>query len=295
MKKTAKINASNAQDDLEILFQEMFGRRLDGIQDHTLNKLEEINMQCRNDGKKLHNNLEDLEDKIDELEGNLGGQQKKAAENLDGRLKIVSDKLTETKTELLNAIADNLKYLNDENIRSKEEMIALIASLSEPMARIDNLELEQEKIAKSLSVIKSGFDEIRQDLNALGVQIQTNGEQSLVRTQTLVEDAEDVIIKGIVRLSKELEQSSNMGFVALQNKLTTGFDLSQKLTEDGNNQTSALMESYHQSLMRQNHEKALKIDKQLNKFANYGKVLLAINVISLVIVFVLMYFSLILN
>ncbi len=295
MKKTTRIDVSNAQDDLEVLFQEMFGRRLDNIQDHTLNKLEEINMQYGDFGKKLKKGFEDLEEKIDDLEVNLGGQHKKSAENLDSRLNIVSGKLTETKTELLKVMADNLKHLNDENIRSKEEMIALIASLSEPMARIDNLELEQEKLAKSLSVIEGGFDEIKQSLNALGVQIQTNGEQNLIRAQVLIENAKDGIVKDIARFGKELEQSSNIGFDALQNRLTAGFELSQKLADDCKNQTGALVESYQQSLMQQNHEKALKIDKQLNRFANYGKVLLAINVISLVIVFVLMYFSLILN
>lgn len=294
MKTTTQTDVSNVQDDLEVLFQEMFGRRLDGIQENTLNKLEEINMQHGDFGNKLRKNFGNLEGKIDELVDDFG-QYKKATEDLDGRLNIVSKKLTETKTELLNVIADNLKHLNDENIRSKEEMIALIASLSEPMARIDNLELEQEKLAKSLSVIEGGFDEIKQSLNALGVQIQTNGEQNLIRAQVLIENAKDGIVKDIARFGKELEQSSNIGFDALQNRLTAGFELSQKLADDCKNQTGALVESYQQSLMQQNHEKALKIDKQLNRFANYGKVLLAINVISLVIVFVLMYFSLILN
>lgn len=295
MKKTTQIDVSNVQDDLEVLFQEMFGRRLDNIRYHTLNKLEEINMQYGDFGKKLKKGFEDLEEKIDDLEVNLGGQHKKSAENLDSRLNIVSGKLTETKTELLKVMADNLKHLNDENIRSKEEIVALIASLSEPMARIDNLELEQEKLAKSLSVIEGGFDEIKRSLNALGVQIQTNGEQNLIRTQVLIENSKDGIVKDIARFGKELEQSSNIGFDALQNRLTAGFELSQKLADDCKNQTGTLMESYQQSLMQQNHEKALKIDKQLNRFANYGKVLLAINVISLVIVLVLMYFSLILN
>ncbi len=295
MKTTTQTDVSNVQDDLEILFQEMFGRRLDGIQDHTLNKLEEINKKYESFDKKLHNGFGDLEEKIDDLEVNLGGQHKKSTENLDSRLKIVSGKLTETKTELLKVMADNLKHLNDENIRSKEEMIALIASLSEPMARIDNLELEQKKLAKSLFVIKNGFDEIKQGLNALAVQVQTNGEQDLIRTQALVENAKDGIVKDIAQFGKELEQSSNIGFDALQNRLTAGFELSQKLADDCKNQTGALMESYQQSLMQQNHEKTLKIDKQLNQFANYSKVLLVFNVISLIVVLVLMYFSLISN
>lgn len=291
MKRTAKTDVTNAQDDLEILFQEMFGKKLNSIQETTIGRLEENNRQFEDCCKKLQISITGIKKKVGGLE-DYNHQQEQTTEDLVKQLSTISNKLTEAKTDLLNAATDNLNHINDANMRSKEEMIALIASLTGSLIRIDNLELEQEKLVKSLCVIECVLEEIKLNLDSLGERIKVDSEKSLEGMQLSVSDAKDEIIVNLTQFSRELEEVSIVGFDALRNELSVGLEANQKLVEDGKNQTNALIEDHHRLLVQRNHEQYFEVDKWLKQFANYGKVLIGVNAISLIAIFALIYIHL---
>lgn len=301
MKRTAKTNATNAQDDLEILFQEMFGRKLNSIQETTIGKLEENNQQFEDWCKKLNKNIGDVKESVDDFLDDFDKQnrflddfdkQNRNTTNLvDRKLNIIGEKLSDTKVELESMIG-SLNDLNEVSLHSKEEMVRLIVSLSEPMAKIDHLELEQKRLAKSLGVIECVLEEIKLNLNSLGERIKVDNEKSLKGMQLSVSDAKDEIIVNLTQFSRELEEMSIIGFDALRNELSVGLEANQKLVEDGKNQTSALIEGHYRSFAQRNHEQYFEVDKQLKQFANYGKVLIGVNAISLIAIFALIYFHL---
>lgn len=291
MKRTAKTDVTNAQDDLEILFQEMFSRKLNSIQETTIGKLEENNQQFEDWCKKLHKNIRGVEERVDDSLADLEKQNKNTANLVDGKLDIIGKKLSDTKAEL-ESMVGSLNDLNEVSLHSKEEMVKLIVSLSEPMAKIDHLELEQKRLAKSLCVIECVLEEIKLNLNSLGERIKVDNEKNLKGMQLSVSNAKDEIVVNLTQFSRKLEEMSSVGFDALRNELSAGLELSQGLMEDGKNQTSALIEGHYRSLVQRNHEQYSETDKQLKQFANYGKVLIGVNAISLIAIFALIYFHL---
>lgn len=295
MKDEQKTNKSTAEDDLDDLFQTIFGSKLEKIQDEMLSKIQEIGEKSISLEKKLRSSTADLTEKIEDLEESFGRRQKRATDDLIGRLNSINGKLPEVKNEILDLVSTESNRLNDANLKSIEQAILLTTSLSELITRVDKLERGQEKLVELLSIIESKFDNIEQKIISLDMKLETSGEANYAKTQVLVTDVKDEVIKNFIQSEKDTKQLIDNGFNILQGKIKTGFEINKQLVEGNKKQTSTLIEDYYQSQLQQNHELVLQVDEQFQKSTIYSKVLLVVNIVSLIVICVLIYLFLTLN